>query len=129
MSYLGSPALDLCYLLFTSSSEQIRARDWNELIEFYITEMENLAKWTQNAMAFSRQEFERVFLDRAIFGAAFCLFTIPMRSIEHPTKDSVMKFLDASESSQQFRHEIYSRTTVKGLLKTILLYFVEKKIF
>lgn len=129
MCYYGSPILDLCYLLFTSSSEEVTAQDWDELIEYYFNEMNKLSELINDEQLLSREEFDKQFLSRAIFGAAFCLFTIPMKSIEQTSQDDVLKFLDSSEIAHAFRKELYSRVRVKNLLKKLLLYFDQKEIF
>lgn len=129
MCYYGSPILDLCYLLFTSSSEEVTAQDWDELIEYYFNEMTKLSGLEQDGRIFSREEFDNQFSNRAIFGAAFCLFTIPMKSIEQTAQGDVLNFLNSTESSHEFRKELYSRISVKSLLRKLLLYFDRKKIF
>lgn len=129
MSYFGSPILDLSYLLFTSSSEEISARDLDELLEYYFSEITKAMSLLRIERTYTREEFERSFSEKAIYGAAFSLFCVPMRLIQHPPKDAVLKFLDIVEPSLPFRQQIYSQPRAKVSLKKMLLYFQQKNIF
>lgn len=129
MCYWGSPILDVVYLLFTSSSGAINAQDWDALIEYYFGELVSTMQLLEcNALCPSNEQFHRQFRARAIHGVAFSLFSVPMRLMDQPPSNAIMKFLDVSDEGEEFRHEIYSQKKVRKLLKKLLLYFDKKSL-
>lgn len=129
MCYWGSPMLDVAYLLFTSSTVDVTASEWNALIEYYIDELVSafdLLELTANRP--SKDELRQQFRNRAVVGAAFSLFTIPLRMLEKPQENPVAKFLNDSDENRQYRRKIYSDANTLKMLKNLLLFFDEKNL-
>lgn len=129
MCYWGSPILDVAYLLFTSSAQAIAAREWDDLIEYYFSELISMLQLLEcNSICPSKEQLHDQFRKRAIYGAAFSLFTLPLRMLDLPSNDAIIKFLDISDAGQKYRREIYSVTNTRKLLKNLLVYFDEKNL-
>lgn len=129
MCYWGSPILDVAYLLFTSSAATVTASDWDALIEYYFNELISVLQQLEcSAISPSKEHFYQQFHNRAVLGAAFSLFSVPMRMMDRPPSDAIIKFLDVSDEGQKYRHQIYSEVNTRKLLKALLLYFDEKRL-
>lgn len=129
MCYWGSPILDVAYLLFTSSAAAVTASDWDALIEYYFNELISVLRQLEcNAMCPSKKQLYHQLHNRAILGAAFSLFSVPMRMMDRPPSDAIIKFLDVSDDGQKYRHQIYSEVNTRKQLKALLLYFDGKKL-
>lgn len=131
MSYWGSPALDISYLLFTSSSKDITTENLSDLLIFYYEKLSQSFDQLEiiQERRLSKDNFLHEFYSKGIFGAAYCLFTIPMRLIETPSTDAVMKFLDSSENGENFRRKIYAQPDVKALIGKVLKFCNQNGIF
>lgn len=127
MCYWGSPILDVAYLLFTSSAVTIAAREWDDLIEYYFSELISMLQLLGcDSICPSKERLHDQFHKRAIYGAAFSLFTLPLRMLDRPSNNAIIKFLDISDEGQKYRREIYSAANTRKLLKNLLVYFDEK---
>lgn len=125
MSYFGSPVLDVSYLLFTSSDEDIKSDEFDQLFDYYsdqlIGTMHKLELCTSKIP--SKKHLQDEFELRGCYGAFFSLFSVPLRVIEHSTNQSVKLFLNKSDEGIQFRTEIYSNSRAQQLLANLLHYF------
>lgn len=129
MCYWGSPILDVAYLLFTSSTAATTACEWDDLIEYYVSELISTLQILEcSAICPSKEQLHRQFDTRAILGAAFSLFSVPMRMMDRPPIDAIKKFFDVSDEGQKYRREIYSRESTLELLRNLLLYFDGKNL-
>lgn len=129
MCYWGSPILDVAYLLFTSATAAITTCDWDVLIEYYFGELiSTLHLLDCGAICPSKEQLYQQFRARAILGAAFSLFSVPMRMLDRPPKNAILKFLDISGEGQSYRQEIYGQENTRKLLKNLLLYFDENNL-
>lgn len=129
MCYWGSPVLDIAYLLFTSSAATITACDWDALIEYYMSKLISALQLLDcSAICPSKEQLHHQFSSRAILGAAFSLFSVPMRMMERPPIDAINKFFDVSDEGQKYRREIYSRQSTLEMLRNLLQYFDGKNL-
>lgn len=118
--------MDVAYLLFTSATAAITTCDWDALIEYYFGELiSTLHLLDSDAICPNKEQLHQQFRARAVLGAAFSLFSVPMRMLDRPPKNAISKFLDVSGVGQGYRLDIYSQESTRKLLRSLLLYFDE----
>lgn len=131
MSYFGSPILDVSYLLFTSSNEDIKCYEFDQLFDYYceqlIDTMRLLDVSSSSSKIPSKQQLRDEFTLRGCYGAMFSLFSVPLRVVDHSNNDAIKQFLNKSTDGLAYRTNIYSDTTVRKLLANLLLYFDKKQ--
>lgn len=121
--------LDVSYLLFTSSSENIAPVEFDLLIDYYSNEL--IEVMTTLDVASSQIPTKQQLLDefylRGCYGAFFSLFSVPLRILPTTTDDNVNKFLSDSEQGRTFRTHIYANKTAQKILSNLLVYFNKKR--
>lgn len=129
MTYFGSPILDVSYLLFTSSNEDIKCDDFDQLFDYYCEQLiDTMLKLDLPSSKIpSKQQLQDEFTLRGCYGAFFSLFSVPLRAIEHSNGDAIKQFLSKSDDGLIFRTNIYSNSKVKKLLANLLHYFDKKQ--
>lgn len=131
MSYFGSPILDVSYLLFTSSNENIKCDEFDQLFNYYCEQLIDIMTQLDCATSKipSKHQLQNEFTLRGLYGAMFSLFSVPLRIVEHTNNDAIKKFLNKSQDGLAFRTNIYSNPKVQQLLANLLLHFDKKHFF
>lgn len=133
MSYYGNFSLDVSYLLFTSSNENITSNDFDELFSFYCDQLiDKMIKLNiPSSKIPSKEQLQNDFQARGCYGAFFSLFCVPLRMHQPETGDSsnddVKNFLSSSPDAHAFRMKIYSNPKTQIVLENLLNYFNKKQ--
>lgn len=128
MSYIGSPILDVSYLMFSSSNENITTDEFDQLFDFYSDALiDTMLKLNlPSSKVPSKQQLQQEFELRGCYGAFFSLFSVPLRILENTNNDAVKLFLNKSQEGIEFRTQIYSNPKARILLSNLLTYFNKK---
>lgn len=128
--YIGSPVLDLVYAFSSSSSGELRANDWNELVEHYWRQL--MATMTQlgtEARCPSLRQLQTERMKRMHHSISIGLFSLATRNMENVTDADVdLLFGDADENHQQ-RMRILMEPNIRSTLEYLLLFYDENGYF
>ncbi|XP_067004320.2 uncharacterized protein [Anabrus simplex] len=79
LSFLGSPAMDLTYFLYTSSQKEVKASHLDEVLKIYHTQLcETLAALGCNTDVFSFQDLKNEMKRVALYGLFAATTVLPM---------------------------------------------------
>lgn len=129
MSYYGSPILDVSYLLFTSSNEQIRTHEFDHLFDYYCDQLIDVMQRMDlpSDKIPNKLQLHTEFQLRGCYGGFFALFSVPLRVCHRSIgKTAVQQFLSQNEDGHIFRRQLYSNERAKKILTILLKYFDEK---
>lgn len=125
LSYFGSPAIDLSYLFFTSSSDDVKDYEIDILLQFYHTKLhENLMKMNYSLPIPSLIQIHNYFLRCGIIGFIYSCLLLPMRFFSSPRDLSAL--VDKSKESLEIRKTLFSDEALKKRFKFLLNYFDRK---
>lgn len=121
--------LDVSYLLFTSSTENIAPIEFDLLVDYYSNQL--IKMMTKLNVAASKIPTKQQLLDefclRGCYGAFFSLFSVPLRVLPTTNDDNVKEFLSNSEHGREFRAQIYANKNAQQILSNLLVYFNKKR--
>lgn len=125
MSYFGSPAIDLSYLLFTSSSDDVKDYEIDVLLQFYHKTLhENLMKMNYSLPIPSLIQIHSYFLRCGVIGFLYSCLLLPMRFSSSPRDLSAL--VDQSEEALEIRKQLFSDEALKKRFQFLLNYFDRK---
>lgn len=126
LSYFGSPGIDLAYLLFTSSSDDIKDYEIDILLQFYHQELhENLVKLKYRRPLPSLIQIHGAFLKCGVIGFVYSCLLLPMRFADASVKD-LSCLVQQTEDALSIRQELYNNEGLKKRLQFLLRYFDRK---
>lgn len=100
------------------------SNEWNQLIEFYFEHLLQTLDQLKYRLPYpSKIELMAEFHERGIYGAAFSLFSVPMRLMDNVENSMIIKFMDKSKDGENFRAKLFSKPETVALLKNLLIYF------
>lgn len=125
MSYFGSPAIDLSYLLFTSSSDDIKDYEIDVLLQFYHKKLhENLIKLNYSLPIPTLIQIHNLFLRCGVIGVLYSFLLLPMRFSR--TSRDLSALVDQSNEALEVRKELFSDEGLKKRFQFLLNYFDRK---
>ena len=126
MSYFGSPGIDLSYLIFSSSSDDVKDFEIDILLQFYHQELhKNLIKLGYELKIPSLIQIHNYFLKCGVIGFMYSSLLLPMRFAGDSVKD--LSFLvQQTEDALKARQELFNDASVKKRFQFLLNYFDRK---
>ncbi|XP_055544366.1 uncharacterized protein LOC129729654 [Wyeomyia smithii] len=127
VGFFGSPAIDLSYLLFTSSSDDITTEQFDLLLQHYHSELVDCLKklnYTKQIPSLLDNHVEM--LRKGFVGVMYVTFLIPLRLIEDTANADLGNLLGLSEEAVEFRRKIFSHPKYRPRMEYLLKYFDRK---
>ena len=125
MSYIGSPAIDLSYLLFTSSSDDIKDYEIDVLLQLYHKKLhESLMKMNYTLPIPSLIQIHNYFLRCGVVGVLYSSLLLPMR-FSKSSKD-LSALIDGSNEALEVRKVLFADEGLKQRLSFLMNYFDRK---
>ncbi|XP_039429594.1 uncharacterized protein LOC120413009 [Culex pipiens pallens] len=127
VGFFGSPAIDLSYLLFTSSSDDVTTEQFDLLLQYYHAELVDcLAKLGYSKKLPSLLDIQVEMLRKGFVGIMFVTFLIPLRLIEDTASADLGHLLGSSAEAVDFRRRMFSHPKYQGRMEYLLQYFDRK---
>lgn len=126
IGYWGSPGLDLTYLLFSSSADDIFEREWDQLLRIYHDELISTLKklnFSKPLPSFTYLKME--LLNRALLGVIFGILINAIRQLkdEDRAMAEAKNFIVDTKEAVLFRQSSYSSEKFRNRAKYLLDYF------
>ncbi|XP_058818073.1 uncharacterized protein LOC131681334 [Topomyia yanbarensis] len=128
ISYFGSPGIDLSFLLFTSSSNEVSTDDFDSLVQYYYKHlMEHL-----QCLGVSSQEVPTLLdiqmevLRKGFIGVMYSTFLIPLRLIEDTANADLGNLLGSTEEAMHFRRQLFKHPKYQERMEYLLNYYDRK---
>ncbi|XP_001648774.2 uncharacterized protein LOC5564428 [Aedes aegypti] len=127
VGFFGSPAIDLSYLLFTSSSDDVTTEQFDLLIQYYHSELVDcLAKLNYSKPMPTLLDIQVEMLRKGFVGIMFVTFLIPLRLIEDTANADLGNLLGSTPEAMEFRRNMFSHPKYQGRMEYLLNYFDRK---
>lgn len=127
ISYFGSPAIDLSFLLFTSSADDVNEEQFDHVLQIY---HQSLLE-TLNQLGYSRKlptllDIQEDMLRKGFIGVMYATFLLPLRVIEDTASADLGHLLGSNEEAVQFRGSLYQNPRYQRRMEYLLNYFDRK---
>lgn len=127
IGYVGSLGIDLTYLFFSSTCNDIKDREIDLLIQYY---HENLVavlkKVGYKGHIPSLLEIQYEFLKRAYYGIVFTCVLLPLRFLERTENADLNSLLDDTEEANEFRRQMFDSPKLEERLRFLLDFYDRK---
>lgn len=129
LSYFGSPGIDLSYLLFTSSSDEIRDYEIDILLQFYHQQLHaNLIKLNYLLPIPSLIEIHSYFLKCGVIGFMYSCLLLPMRFGNTSSLKDISALVELTDEALKIRREVFADPSLKERFQFLLNYCFRKGI-
>ncbi|XP_039429593.1 uncharacterized protein LOC120413008 [Culex pipiens pallens] len=127
ISYFGSPAIDLSFLLFTSSADDVTEEQFDLLLQSYHQSLLG----TLNQLGYSQKlptllDIQEDMLRKGFIGVMYSTFLLPLRVIEDTASADLGNLLGSNEEAVQFRGSLYQNPHYQRRMEYLLNYFDRK---
>lgn len=127
LSYFGSPGIDLSYLLFTSSSDDIRDYEIDILLQFYHQQLHaNLIKLNYSLPIPTLIEIHSCFLKCGVIGFMYSCLLLPMRFADASSLKDISALVEQTDDALMIRKELFCDPALKQRFQFLLKYFDRK---
>jgi Ecdysteroid kinase-like family len=127
LSYFGSPAIDLAYLLFTSSSDDVKDFEIDILLQFYHRELHaNLIKFNIALPIPSLIQIHNSFLKCGVIGFMYSSLLLPLRFANSTSIADLSCLVLQSEEALECRKELFSDRFLLKRFEFLLNYYDRK---
>lgn len=127
LSYLGSPGIDLSYLLFTSSSADIKDYEIDILLQFYHQQLHaNLIKLDYKLPIPTLIQIHNSFSKCGVIGFMYSCLLLPMRFADSSTVNDLSGLVKQSDEALEFRKRLFDDKTLMNRFEFLLNYFDRK---
>ncbi|XP_055641323.1 uncharacterized protein LOC129778453 [Toxorhynchites rutilus septentrionalis] len=127
VGFFGSPAIDLSYLLFTSSCNDVTTDQFDLLLQFYHSQLVDcLMKLGYTKTLPTLLDIQVDMLRKGFVGIMFATFLIPLRLMEDTTNADLGNLLSMSAEAVNFRRQIFSHPNYQCRMEYLLNYFDRK---
>lgn len=130
MVYAGSPVLDLCYSLFSSSDLSMRAEDFDNLLSYYHHQLSStLTKLGYEKDIPTLETLQNQMIKRGIYGVPLGLFETVGRYFEKKEEIDMDWFVSGSEDGRKYRLNLFKNPKCRDKILFLLNYFDSKGYF
>lgn len=127
LSYFGSPAIDLAYLLFTSSSDDVKDFEIDILLQHYHRELHaNLIKFHFTLPIPSLIQIHNSFLKCGVIGFMYSCLLLPLRFADSTSMADLSCLVLQSDEALKCRKELFSDRFLLKRFEFLLGYFDRK---
>ena len=125
--FFGSPGIDLAYLICSSSTEDIKEKEIDYLLNFYHQHLvQSLKKYMYHGAIPSYLDIQIDFLKKLVTGIIFVTILIPLRLVEDTASADLGGLLGNTDEAKQFRRTISSHPGYEARMEFLLDYFDRK---
>ncbi|XP_055605522.1 uncharacterized protein LOC129753701 [Uranotaenia lowii] len=127
LTFFGSPALDLSYLLYTSSSEEVTTDQFDLLIQdYYCHLVDCLKKIGYPKKMPTLLDIQVEMLRKGFVGVLYVTFMLPLRMLEDTAHADMAGLLDETPEAIAFRKQLYQNPKFYSRMEYLLNYFDRK---
>lgn len=127
LSYFGSPGIDLSYLLFTSSSSDIKDYEIDILLQLYHRHLHaNLIKLGYKLPIPTLIQIHNSFSKCGVIGFLYSCLLLPMRFADSTAVNDLSCLVKQSEEALEFRRQLFADETLMKRFEFLLNYFDRK---
>ncbi|CAO1442433.1 unnamed protein product [Diamesa tonsa] len=127
LSYFSSPGIDLSYLIFTSSSNDIKDYEIDILLQHYHQHLHaNLIKMNCKRSIPALTDIHNHFLKRGIVGVIYSTLLIPLRFAENINVKELTGLVTSTDEGLSFRDGLYESSQLQERMMFLLNYFDRK---
>lgn len=127
IGFFGSPAIDLSYLLFTSSSNDVTTEQFDLLLQYYHSELVDcLVKLKYIKPLPTLLDIQVEMLRKGFVGVMYVTFLIPLRLIEDTANADLGNLLGSTPEAVEFRYQMFSHPKYQDRMEYLLKYFDRK---
>lgn len=127
VGYFGSPAIDLCYFLYSSTADSIKENDFDLLVHDYTIELQaNLKKFGYSRKIPSITDIQIEIMKKGYVGVIFTSFLIPLRLLENAEDADVSGLIGTDEKAKAFREFLFSTKGFRERISYLLSYYDRK---
>uniref|UniRef100_A0A336KL31 CSON009900 protein n=1 Tax=Culicoides sonorensis TaxID=179676 RepID=A0A336KL31_CULSO len=129
VGYFGSPGIDLVYLLFGSTSCDLKEREFDLLVQEYHLELISVLKKLHYKRTMpSLRDLHIEMLKKGLLGVMYSTFLIPIRLLEDVANADLTNLLGMTEESNKFRQMLFSNPGYQERMSYLLDYYDRKGI-
>lgn len=130
MVYAGSPILDLCYSLFSSSDLSMRAQDFDDLLCYYHGQLSStLTKLDYGNEIPTLETLQNQMTKRGIYGVPLGIFETVGRYSAKKEEIDMDWFVSESQDGKTFRLNLFKNPKCRDKVMFLLNYFDSKGYF
>lgn len=127
IGFVGSPGIDLSYLLLSSSSNDIKDREIDLLLQHYHKQLTKCLE----AVGFNGQfptliDIHTEFLKRGYNGLIFTSVLLPLRFLENTENADLNGLLDDTDSAKEFRKQMFETPKLEARMRFLLDFYDRK---
>ncbi|KXJ79006.1 hypothetical protein RP20_CCG002641 [Aedes albopictus] len=127
IGFFGSPAMDLSYLLFTSSADDVTTDQFDELLQYYHTQfVDTLVKLGYGRPIPTLNDIQVEMLRKGFLGVMHVPLLLPLRLIEDTANADLSHLIGSSEAAIEFRRKMFSHPRFQSRMECLLSYFDRK---
>lgn len=127
MSYFGSPGIDLSYLLFTSSSADVKDYEIDILLQFYHKQLHaHLIKLNYKLPIPSLIQIHNSVSKCGVIGFMYSCLLLPMRFTDPSAMKDLSCLVQQTDEALRFRKELFADNSLKKRFQFLLNYFDRK---
>lgn len=125
--YFGEPGIDLVYLLYGSTSDDIKEAEFDRLIHDYHEELVDvLKKLGYKKKLPSIVDLQISMLRKGLYGVMFSIFLIPIRLLKDVENADLGSLLNSSDEAKAFRTMLFNSPGYQARMSYLLSYFDRK---
>lgn len=125
--FIGSPVVDLAYVLFASSHNEILEKDWDYLLKHYHTELRStLIKLNYSKKMPTFTDIQVEFLRKAKIVAPICLMVVGLRQYEDANEGTINRIMGVTEEDLKFQGQLLENPLARERVMFLLDYYDRK---
>lgn len=130
LGFWGSPAIDLSYLFFTSSSVNVQEKEWDQLLMYYYNELITLLdEYNYTDKYPTLTDLHVAIMKYGFCSALISLFVIGIRNSKNSDIIGLEIFVGETIEDHRFRVKFLNDPECKPYLEYLLNYFYRKGYF
>ncbi|XP_062713106.1 uncharacterized protein LOC109412322 isoform X2 [Aedes albopictus] len=124
IGFFGSPAMDLSYLLFTASADDVTTDQFDELLQYYHTKLvDTLVILGYEQPIPTLNDIQVAMLRKGFLGVMHVPLLLPLRLIEDTANADLGHLIGSSEAAIEFRRKMFSHPRFRSRMEYLLGYF------
>jgi hypothetical protein len=124
LGYFGSPAIDLSYFFCTSTMEQLKERDFDQLLQHYHEELVlSLQKLDYKKRIPTLTDLQVELLKKGMVGVIYSMFLVALLLVEDTANADLSHLLNNTEKALQFRKMMFQHPKYRRRMEYLLDFF------
>lgn len=127
ISFYGCPAMDLSYLLYTSSADDVQEKEWDQLLMLYHRELvSSLEKFEYPKRLPTLSDIHKGMLTKGFLGCLFSFLLVGVRQVEDTANADLAHLMNDDDEANEFREMMFTHPKFVARIQ-YLLDFYERK--